>query len=128
SSATAPTNLPLCKSPQPRQSEEACLLNLVPSPLQSEGQPQQTDRHHHTSLKSTAKSERGNSERNRIPRHDSIRFPATHTDCVWSGLFTTTRRTREELGATRALVVSDPGIIQAGHTQRGIDYLEAAGI
>ena len=33
-----------------------------------------------------------------------------------------------ELGARRALVVSDPGIIQAGHTQRGIDALESAGI
>lgn len=34
----------------------------------------------------------------------------------------------KELGATRALVVSDPGIIQAGHTQRGIDCLESAGV
>lgn len=34
----------------------------------------------------------------------------------------------KELGATRALVVSDPGIIQAGHAQRGIDCLEAAGV
>lgn len=33
-----------------------------------------------------------------------------------------------ELGARRALVVSDPGIIQAGHTQRGIDALNQAGI
>ena len=33
-----------------------------------------------------------------------------------------------ELGARRVLVVSDPGIIQAGHTQRGIDALERAGI
>ena len=33
-----------------------------------------------------------------------------------------------EIGARRALVVSDPGIIHAGHTQLGIDALEAAGI
>ncbi len=33
-----------------------------------------------------------------------------------------------ELGARRALVVSDPGIVAAGHTQRGIDSLKAAGI
>jgi alcohol dehydrogenase len=33
-----------------------------------------------------------------------------------------------ELGARRALVVSDPGIVAAGHTQRGIDALDAAGI
>ena len=33
-----------------------------------------------------------------------------------------------ELGARRALVVSDPGIVKAGHTQRGIDALERAGI
>jgi alcohol dehydrogenase len=33
-----------------------------------------------------------------------------------------------ELGARRALVVSDPGIIQAGHTQRGLDALKRAGI
>ncbi|MEM7314109.1 MAG: iron-containing alcohol dehydrogenase, partial [Planctomycetota bacterium] len=33
-----------------------------------------------------------------------------------------------ELGARRALVVSDPGIIQAGHTQRGLDSLKQAGI
>jgi alcohol dehydrogenase len=33
-----------------------------------------------------------------------------------------------ELGATRALLVSDPGIVAAGHTQRGIDSLSAAGI
>lgn len=33
-----------------------------------------------------------------------------------------------EMGPRRALVVSDPGIIQAGHTQRGIDALERAGI
>jgi len=33
-----------------------------------------------------------------------------------------------ELGATRALVVSDPGIITAGHTAAGLDSLGAAGI
>jgi len=33
-----------------------------------------------------------------------------------------------EIGARRVLVVSDPGIIQAGHTQRGIDALKSAGI
>jgi len=33
-----------------------------------------------------------------------------------------------ELGARRALVVSDPGVVSAGHTQRGIDALERAGI
>lgn len=33
-----------------------------------------------------------------------------------------------ELGARRALLVSDPGIIKAGHTQLGIDSLAAAGI
>lgn len=33
-----------------------------------------------------------------------------------------------EMGARRALVVSDPGIIKVGHTQRGIDSLVAAGI
>ena len=29
------------------------------------------------------------------------------------------------LGAKRVLVVSDPGIVAAGHTPRGIDSLEA---
>ena len=33
-----------------------------------------------------------------------------------------------ELGARRALVVSDPGIVAAGHTQRGLDALTHAGI
>ena len=33
-----------------------------------------------------------------------------------------------ELGARRVLVVSDPGVIAAGHTKRGIDALERAGI
>ena len=33
-----------------------------------------------------------------------------------------------ELGARRVLVVSDPGIVQAGHTVRGIQMLEQAGI
>lgn len=33
-----------------------------------------------------------------------------------------------EIGTRRAMVVSDPGIIEAGHTQRGIDALVAAGI
>jgi alcohol dehydrogenase len=33
-----------------------------------------------------------------------------------------------ELGARRALVVSDPGVIAAGHTQRGLDALKRAGI
>jgi alcohol dehydrogenase len=33
-----------------------------------------------------------------------------------------------ELGARRALVVSDPGIVQAGHAQRGLDALAKAGI
>jgi len=34
----------------------------------------------------------------------------------------------QELGAKRALVVSDPGVITAGHTQRGIDCLESSGV
>jgi len=33
-----------------------------------------------------------------------------------------------ELGARRALVVSDPGIVAAGHTQHGLESLRAAGI
>ena len=33
-----------------------------------------------------------------------------------------------ELGARRALVVSDPGIVQAGHVDRGLAALERAGI
>ncbi len=33
-----------------------------------------------------------------------------------------------ELGARRALVVSDHGVIDAGHTERGIDSLEKSGI
>lgn len=33
-----------------------------------------------------------------------------------------------ELGAAKALVVSDPGIVSAGHTQRGLDALVSAGI
>jgi alcohol dehydrogenase len=33
-----------------------------------------------------------------------------------------------ELGGQRVLVVSDPGIIAAGHTQRGLDSLAAAGV
>ncbi len=33
-----------------------------------------------------------------------------------------------ELGAARALVVTDPGIEEAGHTQRGIEALHAAGL
>ena len=33
-----------------------------------------------------------------------------------------------ELGARRALLVSDPGIVQAGHTQRGLQSLRRAGI
>lgn len=33
-----------------------------------------------------------------------------------------------ELGARRALVVSDPGVVAAGHTERGLDSLRRAGI
>ena len=33
-----------------------------------------------------------------------------------------------ELGATRALVVSDPGIVAAGHTAAGLESLAAAGL
>ncbi len=33
-----------------------------------------------------------------------------------------------ELGARRALVVSDPGVIAAGHMQRGVDALSSAGV
>lgn len=33
-----------------------------------------------------------------------------------------------ELGVRRALVISDPGIVASGHTQRGIDALQKAGI
>src|SRR5438552_1468809 len=33
-----------------------------------------------------------------------------------------------ELGARRALVVSDPGIVSAGHTPSGLDSLRKAGI
>jgi len=33
-----------------------------------------------------------------------------------------------ELGARRALVVSDPGIVAAGHTERGLESLRKAGI
>lgn len=33
-----------------------------------------------------------------------------------------------ELGAKRVLVVSDPGVIKAGHSQKGIDSLTAAGV
>jgi len=33
-----------------------------------------------------------------------------------------------EMGARRALIVSDPGVISAGHANRGIDALEKAGI
>jgi len=33
-----------------------------------------------------------------------------------------------DLGAKRALVVSDPGIEKAGHTQRGIESLQSAGL
>src|SRR5262249_44327378 len=33
-----------------------------------------------------------------------------------------------ELGARRVLVVSDPGIVKAGHTARGIAAIERAGI
>lgn len=33
-----------------------------------------------------------------------------------------------ELGAKRVLVVSDPGIIAVGHSQRGIDVLTKAGL
>lgn len=33
-----------------------------------------------------------------------------------------------ELGARRALIVSDPGVVQAGHTQRGVEALQSAGI
>lgn len=37
-------------------------------------------------------------------------------------------RLARELGATRVLVVSDPGIVAAGHTAAGISALEAAGL
>jgi alcohol dehydrogenase len=33
-----------------------------------------------------------------------------------------------EFGARRVMVVSDPGVVAAGHTQRGIDSLRSAGI
>jgi alcohol dehydrogenase len=33
-----------------------------------------------------------------------------------------------ELGARRALLVSDPGVVSAGHAQRGLDALQRAGV
>ncbi|MEO8271193.1 MAG: iron-containing alcohol dehydrogenase [Aureliella sp.] len=33
-----------------------------------------------------------------------------------------------ELGATRVLVVSDSGVVSAGHFQRGVDSLTQAGL
>ncbi len=33
-----------------------------------------------------------------------------------------------QLGATRALVVSDPGVVSAGHFQRGVDSLRQSNI
>jgi alcohol dehydrogenase len=33
-----------------------------------------------------------------------------------------------ELGATRALVVSDPGVVRAGHTAAGLDAIQSSGV
>lgn len=34
----------------------------------------------------------------------------------------------KEFGAKRVLIVSDPGIVKAGHTQRGVEALQSAGL
>ena len=34
----------------------------------------------------------------------------------------------KEFGAQRVLIVSDPGIVKAGHTQRGVAALHACGL
>jgi len=45
-----------------------------------------------------------------------------------AGQIATLGEAARSLSAERALVVSDPGIEKAGHTQRGIESLEAAGL
>jgi len=44
------------------------------------------------------------------------------------GRFTELGQLTASLGVKRALVVSDPGIKEAGHTQRGVESLQAAGL
>ena len=60
--------------------------------------------------------------------HDSFRLPAAHSDRVRPRQDRSLGALAGELGARRALVVSDPGIVAAGHTQRGLDSLVKAGI
>src|SRR5438552_7850514 len=74
-----------------------------------------------------------------------IRITLRHTECAYylmtpfdyqprtrivfgPGRIETLGELASELGARRALVVSDPGVIAAGHTAKGIAALERAGI
>jgi len=45
-----------------------------------------------------------------------------------AGTFSQLGELAQSIGGENVLLVSDPGIVQAGHTQRGIDLLVAAGL
>jgi alcohol dehydrogenase len=61
-------------------------------------------------------------------RMDSFDYQPRTRIVFGAGRLTSLGQLASELGARRALVVSDPGIIAAGHTARGIASLEEAGI
>ena len=61
-------------------------------------------------------------------RMDSFDFQPRTRIVFGAGRLNSLGELASELGAQRALVVSDPGIVAAGHTARGIAALEEAGI
>jgi alcohol dehydrogenase len=59
---------------------------------------------------------------------DTFEFRAATRLVVGAGAIRQLGALARELGGTRALVVSDPGIVRCGHAATGIAALEAAGI
>ena len=60
--------------------------------------------------------------------NDSLRLPSSHADRLRPREGRCAGRIGGRAGARRVLVVSDPGIVAAGHTERGLAALRRAGI
>ena len=58
----------------------------------------------------------------------AFEFRAATRLVVGRGAITQLGQLARELGATRVLVASDPGVVRAGHTAAGLDALAASGI
>ena len=59
---------------------------------------------------------------------NTIAFPAPTRVVFGVGQINSLGKVTRELGVNRVLVISDPGVVQAGHTSRGLDSLARAGL